>query len=145
MFQDLKKNWFWRIFGSNAVLFLVLLALILVGWRLTRLAIRKQSLNQELANLQQQITVSEKDKQDINNELSYRNSPEGLEKEARQRLNVKKQGESVVAILPENQDQGNQGIVPSMQDVSGVEQASQQASWWQANPQKWLKYFRLQD
>jgi len=143
MFQDLKANWFWRIFGSNAFLFLVLLALILVGWRLTRLTIRKQFLNRELANLQQQITVSEKDQQDINEELAYRNSPGGLEKEARQRLNVKKEGESVVAILPENQDQSNQGIVPSTQDTAGA--SNQQAPWWQANPQKWLKYFRIRD
>jgi len=145
MFQDLKTNWFWRIFGSNAFLFLVLLALILVGWRLTRLTTRKQSLNQELASLQQQIVTSEKDQQDINEELAYRNSPGGLEKEARQRLNVKKEGESVVAILPENQDQGNQGIVPSKQDATGTDQANPQAPWWQANPQKWLKYFRIQD
>jgi len=139
MLQDLKTNWFWRIFGSNLFLFFVLLLLLLAGWRLVRLGLRKQELNQQLVKLQQQTAMLETEKAKIAQDLNVVNSPEGIEKEARKRLNFSQPDETTVVILPEKQVQDNQS--PVTQAAGG--NSPTQPAWWQANLQSWQRYFEL--
>lgn len=141
MISKQKTSLFWRVVSSNWFLFFVFLALVLASWRLVRLTIKKQSFNQELAHLQQQVGDLKESKEKLAQDLQDQSSSENLEKEARRRLNVKKPGESVVVVLPGEEIEPRQRSILSSGTASNLPVS--QIPWWQENLKKWRRYFHL--
>lgn len=103
-------------------LIIVLYMLFTVG----RLAYRNYQLNQEEAELRESVITLENEIQDLENKIIYFQSDSYREQMLRAKLNLKKEGEEVVVIMPE----------PEVELVATVDDNSKRT-----NPQKWSHYF----
>lgn len=99
-FRKTKKGSWQNIFFA---VFLGLLILIVVGflffanWQMGQ---RRRELNSQIEALQKEIQALEEKHQTLEVDLSQSAEESYLEKEARERFNLKKPGEEVVTILP---------------------------------------------
>ncbi len=89
-----------RILASKITLFVLLLGFIWLSVQLVNVFYRKYKIDKEISDLKAQILSSEKSNQQISSMLDYLGSKEFLEKEAREKLNMKKEGEQVVIVEP---------------------------------------------
>ncbi|MBW6431938.1 septum formation initiator family protein [Patescibacteria group bacterium] len=103
-------------------LIIVLYMLFTVG----RLAYRNYQLNQEEAELRESVIALENEIQDLKNKIIYFQSDSYKEKMLRAKLNLKKEGEEVVVIMPE----------PEVEVVAATDEYQKKT-----NPQKWSHYF----
>jgi cell division protein FtsB len=87
---------------------------------------QKREVDSEVKRLQTQADAVSKDNEKLSELIKYLDTPEYKEKEAREKLNLKKEGEQVV-VLPESNNN-------SAQNASDL--ANQRS-----NPNKWLDYF----
>ncbi|HYC80110.1 MAG TPA: septum formation initiator family protein [Candidatus Binatia bacterium] len=86
---------------------------------------QKREVDSEIRRLQGQADSLEKDNQQLSDLIKYLGTQEYQEKEAREKLNLKREGEEVV-VLPEDDDLGQ------------VAQANIDNT---SNPKKWFNYF----
>lgn len=103
-------------------LIIVLYMLFTVG----RLAYRNYQLNREEEDLRSAIVTLENEIQDLKNQIIYFQSDSYREKMIRAKLNLKKEGEEVVVIMPE----------PEAEEVEVADESAGKT-----NPQKWSHYF----
>lgn len=87
-----------KILSSNLFLFIVILILIAAILGVVNAGYRKHLVNEEIKTLEAQLLKIDKDNQALNQEIERYKSPEFLEKEARRRFNLKKDGEDVIII-----------------------------------------------
>jgi len=78
-----------------------------------------------LANLQKKADEINRKNLELSELVKYLNTPEYTEREARERLNLKKEGEIVVAIPNQLEELNNENSEPSEP----------------SNPSKWFDYF----
>lgn len=104
------------------ILVLVLGAVAFVTFELY---MQKRQVDSEIARLTEQSNNLSRDNGQLSELIKYLDTPEYKEREAREKLNLKKPGEEVV-VLPEDD---NDGQVASAQAET------------QSNPEKWLSYF----
>lgn len=90
-----------------------------------RLAYRNYQLNVEELKLRSDITSLENEVQDLRNKIVYFQSDSYKEKMARAKLNLQKEGEQVVAIVPG----------PQAEEVKDEKKENF------SNPEKWWRYF----
>lgn len=124
------------VITSKPFLFLLLLAVIWLMIVLVKTFYQKHQLDNEIANLKQEINKIDKKDQDLGSMLSYFGSQNFLEKEAKEKLNMKKEGENVVAI-PEIAG----GQQPAAADQPTAIDTTQCQSQEAINLAKWWKYF----
>ncbi|MEK7162313.1 MAG: septum formation initiator family protein [Patescibacteria group bacterium] len=84
----------------------------------------------DLDKLNNEIAVLIKQKEDLNKLLEYYQSQANLVKEARVRLNMKKEGEEVVIILPQATSTGEGGETISGPGGAGGEGLPNYLQWW---------------
>jgi len=89
---------FKKILYSRWFIFLSLLAFIWLGLVLTKAVYKKYQLDQEIESLKIEINKMDKKEQELTNLINYLGSQNSLEKEAREKLNLKKEGESVLMV-----------------------------------------------
>lgn len=94
----MPENKLKKIFSSRAALFLALLAFIWLSLVLVKAFYKKNQLDREIGALKQEIEKLDSQGQELNQLLAYFNSESYLEKEAKDKLNLKKEGESVVMV-----------------------------------------------
>lgn len=132
----MAENKFKKFFSSRAVLFLLLLAFIWLSLVLVKAFYKKRQMDQEIGALRFEIAKMDKKGQELNQLLDYFNSQAYLEKEAKDKLNLKKEGESVV-IVPEAPV--DQSIVIEEKKSEETTQTSESAN--ENNLIKWWKFF----
>ena len=97
--QKEKQSW-------QTIFFLILLGsliLIVVGFLAIsnfRMSQKRAVLNSRIEQLKEEIREAEAKKQQLQAQLNQSSDEAHLEKEAREKLNLKKPGEEVVAVLP---------------------------------------------
>jgi cell division protein FtsB len=101
------------------------LALILVVFMSVRLYVQKYQVDKEIKKLEEQASKIDSENQQLSELIKYLNTPEYMERQAREKLNLKKEGEQVV-VLPSGMDDTG--------EVAGVGAESE------TNPKKWYKY-----
>ncbi len=127
---------FKKILSSKITLFLLLLGFIWLVVNLTNVYYKKYKINKEVQDLKQQIAQTEKSNQQISAMIDYLSSQGFLEKEAREKLNMKKPGEEVVIIEPSkdtatgSESALSQTAVPNEQTAAIVEPESNLVKWW---------------
>ncbi len=134
----MAENKFKKIFTSRVFLFLLLLAFIWLALVLVKAFYKKRQMNQEIGALKSEIAKMDKKGQELNQLLSYFSSQSYLEKEAKDKLNLKKEGESVVMV------QGSSIIDEAItaennQQQENAAKASEPAK--ENNFIKWWKFF----
>lgn len=114
--QSLLKSKF-----ITVILFVIVSA---VGLLTIQLYLQKKEVDSEVKRLSDKAASLQKDSQELSELIKYLNTPEYQEREAREKLNLKKPGEEVV-VLPEHTD----GLVASASTNT------------ESNPKKWFNYF----
>lgn len=134
--KENKLNFF---LGSRVVIFLLLLAFIWLSLVLVKAVYKKYQLDQEISSLKSEIEKTDKKNQELNQLLDYFNSQAFLEKEAKDKLNLKKEGENVVLV----QDAVGEQSETSVEDVNGVSEKTAQptALVKKNNLVKWWEFF----
>ncbi|MFH1385697.1 MAG: septum formation initiator family protein [Patescibacteria group bacterium] len=94
----MPENKLKNFFSSRTVLFLLLLAFVWLSLVLVKAFYKKRQLDQEIGSLKAEIEKMDKKGQELNQLLGYFSSESYLEKEAKDKLNLKKEGESVVMV-----------------------------------------------
>jgi len=90
------------------------------------------ALKSETANLKKQ-------QEDLNNLIDYYKNASNLENEARLRLNLKKEGEKVIIILPAATSTDENGSSTSVSQEDGISNLPNYKQWWYYFFGKWLK------
>ena len=98
----------------------------------------RYQIKKDLGKLDAEIANFNKQKEDLNNLINYYNNKSNLENEARVRLNLKKEGEEVVIILPIATSTGEGGGISS-QGSENIENLPNYKQWRYYFFGKWLK------
>jgi cell division protein FtsB len=110
MFQEFLKTKIATILLSGVLIFVMVIT--------ARIFVQKRVVDREISKLQTQMEKIKKDNEQLSSLVQYLDTPEYQEKEAREKLNLQKDGEHVV-VLPQNgdvasaQEQQNTGAKPS--------------------------------
>ncbi|MFA5130852.1 MAG: septum formation initiator family protein [Patescibacteria group bacterium] len=124
---DLPKpnNYFYRLFSSQRFLALVgLIFLLLIVFPLAKAYTQKKIVENEINDVKKQISDFEQSNSDMKDMISYLQSDQSLEDQARLNLNLKKPGEEVVVI--ENAASSSSFV----EQNKTTEQENNFAKWW---------------
>ena len=92
-------NFFYRLFSSQRFLAIVgLVFLLLIAFPLARTYTQRRLVEAEINDVKKQITTFESNNQDMKDMITYLQSDQSLEEQARLNLNLKKPGEKVIVI-----------------------------------------------
>jgi cell division protein FtsL len=124
-FSNQKNN-----FIQSPKIFVILLVVLLFSafWFLKSWQDNKK-VNQEIENLEREMSILEKDTIEMEELIAYFNSQAFIEEKAREDLGLKNPGENVIVLV--NQDETNQ---PKIEDVKSEENK-------ESNFIKWWRYF----
>ena len=127
-----------KFFSSRLLLFAALLVLIGVAISFSKVTYKRYQLRKEIERLKTQIENLEKRNQEFSSLVEYLKSESFLEKEAREKLNLKKEGEEVVVMPPKigEDRETNQGEINEKQATS-----TQEIPKTESNFLKWWRYF----
>ncbi|MCX6812902.1 MAG: septum formation initiator family protein [Candidatus Azambacteria bacterium] len=89
----------------------------------------RYQVKKDLGKLDTEIANFNKQKEDLNNLLDYYKDKSNIENEARVRLNLKKEGEEVVIILPSATSTGESNGINS-QGSENIENMPNYKQWW---------------
>ena len=96
-FQEKKRTE--RLLFSVPVLLGMFVLIALMVWAIVKLWILKASLEGDVQNIHQQISEARARKNLYEEKRGELNTPEGLDREARFRFNLKKPGEEIVVFV----------------------------------------------
>jgi cell division protein FtsB len=97
----------------------------LVMFVTAKLLIQKHEVDSEISKLQNQAGKLDQSNKELSDLIQYLNTPEYTERQAREKLNLKKDGEHVVVLPKDGSAAGDE-----------IEQPSAES-----NAKKWLDYF----
>lgn len=137
-----------KILTSKVFLVVILIGLGFLTFQLLKITNHKYKLQSELKPLNNEIERVEKEKEELSENFDYFKSESYAEKEARARLNLKKEGEKVVIVSPGEELQ-NQDLNPSLEKLSLGQQENEPSAKLKANQEKkessrvglWWNYF----
>jgi len=115
-------------------LFLLLLAVMWLALVLVKTFYKKHQLDSEIANLKKEIDKIDKKDQELSNLLNYFDNQNFLEKEAKEKLNMKKEGENVVIV-----SEVSGSPQPSAAPLAAASAPAQEQE--SGNLLKWWQYF----
>lgn len=123
-----------------ALTLLGLAIIILISLPLVKNLSQRHKINQEIKELEQEIAQMENKNIDLNKFVSYLESDQFLEEQARLKLNLKGQGENVAVIKNATTDnQPSLEATSTIFDLTGLNKAQPQKTV--TNAQRWWKYF----
>lgn len=120
-----KKSFFGR-FSFQITICLVLVVVFVLGSALSRELYREYQIKKEIDKLQKEIEAMESDNYELSQLLEYYQTEEYKESEARQRLNLKAEGEKVVMI------ENKEVAVESPEDIAKKQRdlSPNYVKWW---------------
>ncbi len=95
------SNFFYRLLSSQRFLAIIgLVFLLLIIFPLARTYTQKRLVEKEIQGVQKEISDFESTNQELKDMITYLESDQSLEEQARLNLNLKKPGEKVIVIEP---------------------------------------------
>lgn len=139
-----KKNLLKKFFLSQIfITVLGLIVIFLISFPLAKKVSKQYKVNKEIEDLKNEIAEVESKNSDLKKLLTYLDSDQYVEEQAREKLNYKKEGEEVVVIknnLEEKTQLKNSSLESeNVYNVKKINNTSLNKK--QYNYQKWLKYF----
>ena len=117
-----------KLLSSPLVIFLLVLILIGIIAAVGKESYRKYQIDKEVGGIKKEIEFLKEKNQAMSNLLDYFNSEESLEKEARLKLNLLKEGEKLVIITPNKKTDSENQFSEDIEEKQP------------SNFEKWLKY-----
>jgi len=141
MINRRKNNYFEKIFFNQKFLALLgLIIIILISFPFVKNTLKQYRINKEIDELKQEISDLENKNVDLKNFVSYLESDQFAEEQARLNLGLKKPGEEVMVIKTENDKTSTSASTSAtMFNISGYGKAKPEVK--QSNPEKWFNYF----
>lgn len=133
----MEENKVKKILSSRVFLFISLLAFIWLVLVLAKTIYKKKQLNDEIESLKVEIEKTDKKGRDLSQMLEYFRTPNFLEKEAKEKLNLKKDGE-IVVIVPEAAIGQELSLKMNALEKSQPQNAEKKE---RSNLVKWWEYF----
>ncbi|MFH0852657.1 MAG: septum formation initiator family protein [bacterium] len=130
-----------KILGSRMTLFLLLLAFLWVGQHSVNIYYKKYKIAREINDLKAEIAKTEKSNQEISAMIDYLGSQDFLEKQAREKLNMKREGEQVVIVEPAKEAATTSFEFAAMGGGGGTQENAEIEEQRESNFAKWWKYF----
>ena len=94
----------WEVFiKSKITTWLLVGALFFVGFISIRILLQKHAVDTEIQKLQAEADKIHHENQQLSSLIKYMNTPQFEETQAREKLNLKKDGETVVVLPPDSQ------------------------------------------
>ena len=122
----------WRTFFESKLFFVAGIGLLLLfSVNLTRAQMKDRSIRDDIAKLQKEADALQKEQEAYKTLLTLLQTPEFLEKEARQTLGYAKPGEQVI-VIEKNEKCKMQNV--KCDEGGGIEKVM-------SNPRKWWVYF----
>ena len=106
------------------ILILILIGVITAG---VKESYRKYQISREATGFKKEIESLKEENELLSNLLNYLNSEKSLEKEARLKLNLLKEGEKLVIIVPDKKTDSENQLLEDAKN----EQASNFEKWWE--------------
>ncbi|MFH0951664.1 MAG: septum formation initiator family protein [Patescibacteria group bacterium] len=128
-----SKNRFRKVINSRLTLMLGLALIVIISIGLVREINRRIGLNRERVSLESEIAVLEGRNTELANLIDYLKSDEYAEEEARLKLGLKKEGESVVRVINTAKNNIN-GNNPSANGRNNENEVV-------TTPRRWWNYF----
>ena len=127
-----KKNIFSKIISSQIFLtFLGLILIILISIPLAKNLSKRYYINQEIKDIEHEIISLESKNKDLGKLISYLESDQFVEEQARLNLGLKKKGEEVV-------------VIKEVEELIAIKSANENLEDFDTeatNPKRWLSYF----
>src|SRR3989339_47344 len=143
MRESFKQKLIRNIFTSKIFLFILIIATIWVVLICLKITSKRYQMAREINNINQEIERLKQNNQNLTALIEPFNNQSFLEKEAKRRLNLRKEGEEVV-ILPKNEFSDNQTTTPETNSASLAGSSNQNQvvdNKEEPNFQKWWRYF----
>lgn len=123
-----SNNFFYRLISSQRFLAIIgLIFLLLIIFPLARTYTQKRMIENEIDGVKKEISDFEKSNQELRDMITYLQSDQSLEEQARLNLNLKKPGEKVIVIEE-----------PKLASSSDYEKSTTAD---ETNLAKWWRYF----
>ncbi|MDO8264807.1 MAG: septum formation initiator family protein [Candidatus Parcubacteria bacterium] len=103
--RRLKRESFQSMFFSYFLGGLVLIVIIILVVSNLKIGQRRADLTAQLESLREEVDALEQEKANLQAKASQGTDQDFLEKEARERFNLKKPGEEVITVIPPEQEQ----------------------------------------
>ena len=141
MINRRKNNYFGKIFYNQKFLTLLgLAAIILISFPLAKNTLKQYRINKEINELKKEIFDLQNKDVDLKNFVSYLESDQFAEEQARLSLGLKKPGEEVTVIKTATGDNSaGTSSGATIFNIPGYEKTRPEAK--KSNPRKWLNYF----
>lgn len=128
-----------NIFTSKPIIILELLALLFFGFKVGKEILERKAIEKEVARLEAEIGKLQNNKDDLGALLEYAKTDSFVEKEAREKLNLVKQGEEVL-VIPDVDV--SLSLEPANESEGAVLPKSHVRLWWEYffdNGQMWME------
>ncbi len=133
-----EKTWLHKFLSSKIVLAGSLILLLLISIALGKAVYRRHQIQKEIAQIKAEITQAEGQKKELEQLIAYLATDAFKEKMARQKLNLQRSGETVVAIpVPRKEEESLLGITAGDDNLASAPINGQKIP----NPRKWWNYF----
>lgn len=120
-----SSNFFYRLVSSQRFLAIVgLVFLIMIIFPLAKTYSQRRVVEKEIADVQKQIHDFESQNQELKEMITYLQSDQSLEEQARLNLNLKKPGEQVLVV------EEKKSPVSNLEDSSSLASSSNLLKWW---------------
>lgn len=107
-----------KFLTSKVFLILILIGLSFLTYRLVKITKHKFELKSELEPLNKEITQIKQEKKELSENFEYFKTQSYAEKEARAKLNLKKEGEEVVIVSPGEEGLGEANLNPNLEELA---------------------------
>jgi len=135
-----RKNIFARILFSQKFLSLIGLAvIILISLPFAKNALKQYRVNKEINDLKKEIADLQNRGADLKNFVSYLESDQFAEEQARLNLGLKKPGEELLVITDQAGQAASSSSGQPIFNIPGYKK--QEPPRPETNPEKWLNYF----
>ncbi len=121
------------------ILLFLLLLIILIIIGLAGELVNRHKISGKISDLEQQISQTQSENLEINTLISSWENGSQLEKEARSKLGLKKEGEKIILI--DKSSSSEPAVIPSALDPDILNPAKRIEQKITDNPAKWWQYF----
>lgn len=140
MMKRRKNDYFEKIFFNQKFLTLLgLAAIILISFPFAKNTLKQYRVNKEISELKKEISDLQNKNVDLKNFVSYLESDQFAEEQARLNLGLKKPGEELTVIKPASDALAGTSSGATIFDIPGYKRSKPEAK--KSNPKKWLSYF----
>ncbi|MDP2736264.1 MAG: septum formation initiator family protein [bacterium] len=141
MMNRRKNNYFKKIFFNQKFLTLLgLVVIILIGFPFVKNTLKQYRINKEISELKKEIFDLQNKNVDLKNFVSYLESDQFAEEQARLNLGLKKPGEELTVIKTAAGDTlASTSSGATIFNIPGYEKTGPDIK--ASNPRKWLNYF----